>query len=167
MECTNPLFLEKQRFTQWWLAVLLLGVNGFFLFGLIAQVFMGVTISDKPIANEVFIAGAIVFPAFTLLFYSQFLATRIDDNGIHIKFRNFRTKEKFYSWQEIKDCEMKVYSPVLDYGGWRMSDGVYNTAGNKGMLLRFKDKKKKHMIGTQKPEELKAVLEKVGKLKTV
>ncbi|MGL4363824.1 MAG: hypothetical protein ACRCSB_01305 [Bacteroidales bacterium] len=34
-------FTERQRFKQWWLWLILFGVNGFFLFGTFKQVFGG------------------------------------------------------------------------------------------------------------------------------
>lgn len=160
------LFAEKQRFTQWWSILLLLGMNGFFLYGLFFQVYLGETISDIPLDDDFFILGFVLFLAFTIFFFSQVLITTIDDKGIYIKLRSFRKEEKFYPWQEILNCDVDTYSPMTDYGGWGMLDDVFNASGNQSMLLKFK-KKRNIMVGTQKPEELKKALAKAGKLKKV
>lgn len=158
------LFSEKQRFTQWWSILLLLGMNGFFLYGLFFQVYRGEIISDIPVDDDFFILGFVLFLAFTIFFFSQVLITTINDKGIYIKFRSFRKEEKFYPWKDIINCDVNTYNSMNDYGGWGMLDDVYNASGNKGMLLKFK-KRRNIMVGTQKPEELKTVLENVGKLK--
>jgi hypothetical protein len=160
------LFAEKQRFTQWWSILLLIGMNCFFLYGLFFQVYMGETISDIPLDDDFFIFGFVLFLAFTIFFFLQVLITTIDDDGIYIKFRSFRKEDKFYPWQDIINCDVDAYNPMTDYGGWGMLDDVYNASGNQGMLLKFK-KRRNIMVGTQKPEELKKALEKAGKLKKV
>lgn len=164
MENNIPLFLEKQRFRQWWILALIIGPTCLILYGLVTQVFMGITFGSKPMSNEGLIVLAVFELIFPVLFFMQVMITRIDTDGIYLKFKPYHRKWKFYSWQEIIDCEVKVYSPMLDYGGWGLRGGAYNVAGNVGVLLKFKDRPSL-MIGTQKPDELKAVLEKMGKLK--
>jgi hypothetical protein len=45
------LFAERQKFKQWWLWVILLGVNGLLLFGVFKQVINGQQFGDKPMSN--------------------------------------------------------------------------------------------------------------------
>ncbi len=45
------LFKEKQRFQQWWLWLIFLGVNLFFLYGVFKQVIGGQQFGDKPMSN--------------------------------------------------------------------------------------------------------------------
>ena len=45
------LFTERQRFKQWWLWLILLGVNGLFLFGVFKQVIGGQQFGDKPMSR--------------------------------------------------------------------------------------------------------------------
>ncbi|MNK07631.1 hypothetical protein D3C87_255460 [compost metagenome] len=161
---TKLLFEEKQYFRQWWLLALLLGLFGFAMYGLVTQVFMGIIFGDKPMSNEGLILFALLQFVLTIFFFMQSLTTRIDDNGIHIKFWPYHRRWKFYPWEEIVSCEVKVYSPIMDYGGWGLRAGAYNVAGNVGMLLKFKSRPNL-MIGTQKPDELKKALEKLGKFK--
>ena len=166
MEHTTPLFLEKQRFRQWWILALLLGPACLIIYGLVTQVFMGITFGDKPMSNGGLIAVAVFQLIFTVLFFMQIMITRIDANGIHIKFKPYHRRWKFYPWHEIVDCDVKVYSPMLEYGGWGLRAGAYNVSGKVGMLIKFKSRSSL-MIGTQKPDELKKVLEALGKLKTI
>ena len=52
---------------------------------------------------------------------------------------------------------------MMDYGGWGIKGNSYTVAGRMGMHVRFKDRYSQ-MVGTQKPDELKRVLEQYGKL---
>lgn len=45
------LYSERQRFKQWWLWLILLGVNGLFLFGVFKQVIGGQPFGDKPMSD--------------------------------------------------------------------------------------------------------------------
>ena len=86
------------------------------------------------------------------------LTTRIDNYGITVKCLFINKK---VNWDEIEHLE------VLDYGfigGWGVRIGtkygtVYNTSGSKGMAVVLKNNKK-FLIGTQKEQELKKIVEK-------
>jgi hypothetical protein len=54
------LFAERQRFKQIWLWLILLGVNGLFIFGLIKQVIFGYQFGDKPMSNVALIIVTIL-----------------------------------------------------------------------------------------------------------
>ena len=68
---------------------------------------------------------------------------------------------KKVAWDNIAELE------VLDYGfvgGWGIRIGtkfgtVYNTSGSKGLRIKLKNNKK-FLIGTQKEDELKRIVEK-------
>jgi magnesium-transporting ATPase (P-type) len=62
------LFSEKQRFTQWWLWLILLVVNGLFVTAFYVQVINGKTFGDKPMSNiGIVIAGSLML-LITVLF---------------------------------------------------------------------------------------------------
>lgn len=102
-----------------------------------------------------FAAGTIPL---TIAFIFVKLETRIDNEGINIRYTPFHAEWKNYSWNAIKSCEIKRYDPLNDYGGWGIRRRAYNVSGNEGLLLRFTDGN--HLlIGTQKPEKLKQALQ--------
>jgi hypothetical protein len=159
----EPLFFEKQYFRQWWVWAIVLGLNGLTLFGLVSQVFLGHIFGDKPMSNEGLIATFIFQTALTIFILTQHLATKIDGEGVHIRFTPYHRKWKLYTWDEIAACQVKQYNPISEYGGWGLRMGAYNVSGNMGLLLIFK-RSTSLMIGTQKHEEMKAALQKLNKL---
>lgn len=83
---SKNLFTERQRFKQWWLWVILLGIMGLFLFGVIKQVIYGQQFGDKPMSNTGLLISTILFSLFTLLFIIYRLDTIIKKDGIYVRF---------------------------------------------------------------------------------
>lgn len=132
-------FKETQKFSQWWLWILLLALGALFLY-------MGP-------AN----LGALILLVISLLFLSMRLITKVDEEGI--KFRFFPFVNRKYKWDAIATAQIVDYGFV---GGWGIrlftSYGtIYNVKGSKGLAVELKDGKK-FCLGTQKPEELQSVL---------
>jgi hypothetical protein len=104
-----------------------------------------------------------------LLFWQMKLTTRITQEGIYVRFFPFHFKEKFFAWDTITSSYVRSYSPLMEYGGWGIKYSfkgnglVYNTAGNVGLQLYFKEGDP-ILIGTQKGEEIKQVLVALGHL---
>lgn len=91
------------------------------------------------------------------MFWSIRLKTEIDQKEIRISFLPFI--KKTIKWEDIKSVKTVNYGFV---GGWgiRFSTKygtVYNTKGNKGMLVELKNGKKV-CIGTQKKNELNEII---------
>ena len=104
-----------------------------------------------------------------LLFWQMKLTTRISAEGIYVRFFPFHFKEKFFAWDTLSASYVRTYSPLMEYGGWGIKYSfkgnglVYNTAGNVGLQLYFKEGDPV-LIGTQKGEEIKQVLAALGQL---
>lgn len=149
------LFKEKQKFTQWWLWLLLIGILGIVLFGI-----YGSYQEDKLDFWAVFFSLGIFIPIL-ILFYLLRLLTLVKADGIYVRFYPFHRKWKFYAWKEIEEAKVVTYKPLLDYGGWGIRYGrkgkAYNVKGNQGLQIHFKSGKNL-LIGTQKPEELEKVI---------
>lgn len=152
----KPLFYEKQKFTQWWLWLIIVGANSAIVFT-----------SFKKMPNDdftfnIFIFNSIIVVAIILLFFFMSLETTITKEGIYIKYFPFHWKKRFYPFEEIKELEVVKYSPIGDYGGWGVRYGrdgkAFNVKGENGLKLHFSNRKPL-LIGTQKPEELKKILE--------
>lgn len=164
------LFTERQRFRQWWLWFILLGINGLFLFGVIKQVVGGEPYGDKPMSNTGLIITTALTVFLTFLFVSFRLETIIRKDGIYVRFFPFHLKFRHYAWETLTKCYVRQYAPIAEYGGWGLRYGfmgkgkALNVSGNKGLQLEFTDNKKL-LIGTNKPDELTEILKKLGQLK--
>ena len=154
------MYNETQRFTQWWLWLILLSVWGLMVYSFI----MAPPQTDT--AAFVSFGIGILLP---LLFWQMKLTTRIEAEGIYVRFSPFHFKEKFFEWESISASYVRTYSPLKEYGGWGIKYGfngqglVYNVVGNLGLQLKFKESEPV-LIGTQKGEEIKAVLAELGRL---
>jgi len=165
------LFNEKQHFRQWWLWLILLGVNGFFLFGIFKQVVGGQPFGDKPMSNTGLLISTALSILLTIMFISFRLETNIRKDGIYVRFFPFQMKFKCYRWNTLTKSFVRQYSPIAEYGGWGLRFGLFgkgkafNVSGNKGLQLEFTNHKKL-LIGTNKPNELTEALNKIGQLKS-
>jgi len=147
-------FNETQRFSQWWLWLILLGTWGAIVYAIFQE-------PPKSIIAY-FVTG---FSAFGLpiLFWQMRLSTRITSDGIYVRFVPFHLKEQFYAWDLIESAQVRTYSPLREYGGWGNKYGfngqgkVYNVSGNQGLQLIFKSGEKL-LIGTQKSAEIQAAV---------
>lgn len=164
------LFVERQKFKQWWLWLILLGVNLLVLGGVYQQIIRGQPFGDKPASDSGLVLTAGLVLLFTLFFMNFRLDTQIRKDGIYVRFFPFHFSFRYYSWQRISKAFIRTYNPVTEYGGWGIRFGIFgkgkafNVSGNQGLQLEF-DNSKKLLIGTNKPIELAEALAKIGELK--
>ena len=164
------LFAERQRFKQWWLWLILFGVNGLLLFAVFKQVIGGQEFGDKPMSDTGLLIATGLTILLTLLFANFRLDTQIKRDGIYVRFFPFHIKFKHYSWDTLTKSYVRQYSAITEYGGWGLRLGLfgkgkaYNVSGDEGLQLEFKTNKKL-LIGTHKAEELNETLNKIGQLK--
>lgn len=163
-------FKEQQYFRQSWLWILLTGINGLFIFGLVKQVLFGEVFGNNPMNNETLIIITMITLVITISFIFIRLETVIDQVGIHYQYFPFQTTVKTITWDRISKSYVRQYNPIAEYGGWGLRLGLFgsgqafNVSGNQGLQIVY-DNGKKFLIGTQKPNEIIAVLEKLGQLK--
>ena len=83
----------------------------------------------------------VVFP---LLFYIIRLETKVNSEGIFLKFRPFHINWIKLDFNEIKIAESTKYKPLMDYGGWGIRYGkngkAYNVSGEYAMLKAAAEK---------------------------
>ena len=164
------LFTEQQKFNQWWLWLLLIALNGMFVYGIYQQVIKKQPFGDNPTSNTgLFIAlGGMLL--LTILFYTFKLQTIIKSDGIYVRFFPIHRAYRKYTWDKLVKTYVRTYNPIGEYGGWGLRLGLfgkgraYNVSGNQGLQLTFIDKRNL-LIGTNKPEEIKQVLTEIGKYK--
>lgn len=164
------LFTETQRFKQWWIWFILLGINGILIFGFFTQIIGGQKFGSKPMGNTELVVITVLMILLTLLFSNLRLETKIRRDGIYVRFFPFHLKFRHYAWDKLTKSYVRHYSPVSEYGGWGLKPALFgkgtafNVSGDKGLQLEFTDNKKL-LIGTNKPEELTETLYKIGQLK--
>lgn len=164
------LFKESQRFKQWWLWIILLGINALFLFGIFKQVIGGQHFGNNPMSNTGLLITSGLMIIFTLLFVNFRLDTIIKEDGIYVQFFPIHLRAKHYTRSTLKKSFVRQYAPIAEYGGWGLRIGAggkgraFSVSGDKGLQLEFTDNKKL-LIGTNKPDELTEVLKRIGQLK--
>ena len=156
------IFKEEQRFTQTWLLVLIT-ISMLVPMFLIIKEFSQENTSMS--LNE-FLFTIILMPLCIVPIFFLKLKTRIDEKGIHFQFFPFHFKTRTITWSELKSAKSRKYDAITEYGGWglkssflsRKRKGIaYTVSGDLGIqLVTVNDKK--ILIGTQKKNEVSAVL---------
>ena len=154
-------FLETQRFDQWWFRILMLLVTTIIIIGLV-MTFQST--NSEPLAFWISLVTGLftLFIILSLVFLIK-LETKIDELGIHYGF--WPLYLKLISWSDIEKCTIRKYNPLVEYGGWgyrmgffRKKGSAMNVKGNIGIQIVFKSGKQL-LIGTQRKEDAEKVLE--------
>lgn len=155
-------FKEEQKFTQWWLWLILIGIALIPIFAIYKQLILGEKFGTKPLSDTGVILFAVIMFLFLLLFYVMGLRTHIDKKEIRHAF--FPFVKKTTQWSDIKSAEVLDYGFVGGWGIriWSKYGTVYNVKGSKGLAIELNNGKK-FLIGTQKEDELKRVVERAKK----
>lgn len=164
-----PAFTETQRFDQWWIRLLFLGLNGLFAVALWRQLVQGIPFGDHALPDGLLVVMALLMAAGTYLFTRMRLETRVDDSGIALRFAPWHSSHKRYGWDAVKACRVRRYQALWEHGGWGLRGSfngrvqAYTTAGDQGLELELTTGRTV-LIGTRRPRELEAVLRAMGKL---
>ena len=151
---TQVIFQETQRFRQIWIWALILGISGVSLSSLFF-------LEDKPPLNF----GDLAFPIgmillLNILFLSFTLTTRIEGDSLSYRFFPF-TRWRTFRFEEIETLELVEYNGLWEYGGWGIKwngdSWSYTTGGKWGILVKTTNKK--FLLGTQKPESVRQVID--------
>lgn len=151
------IFKEEQRFTQWWLWVLLISLNLLFFYGIYKQLYLKIPFGDNPMPNIMLILFTLGFLLFSIFFFMLKLETKIDESGIYYRFYPIQVSYRKRGWNTIQSVNIIKFRPILDYGGWGIKHNTYTVKGNLGIQIYFSNSKL--LIGTQKEQEAKRVLE--------
>ena len=154
----NVSFEEEQRFSQWWLWLLLAFVVVRVCFGLYQQIFLGKQFGSNPISDMGLIVSILIIFSVMLMFAVIKIKTIVDAEGIRMNFYPF--KKKVVVWSEVQHACVIKYNFVGGWGIrlWTKYGTVYNIKGNRGLFVELKNGNK-FLIGTQKEEELAKVIE--------
>lgn len=157
------IFKEEQHFRQTWLIVLLF-ISAILPLAMMLKKYLK---EDSTLSTQEFVITiGIILVSISLIFFFK-LTTRIDEIGIHYRFYPFYFKVKTIPWNAISKVYVRTYYPISEYGGWGIRGGFFfnkgkgkavNVSGDIGIQLLLKNGDKL-LIGTQKKEEAKRVLE--------
>lgn len=158
---TKTVFEERQRFTQWWLWLIVIVMDAGYSFALGRHIFLQMQAGQEPQINTGMLIPVVIVFLITLLFILLRLDTIIDDAGIHVRFFPFHLSFRHYGWETISNCFVRKYKPLLEYGGWGIrgtgKNKALNVKGDMGIQIEFFDGKRL-LIGTSKFEEVSKVL---------
>lgn len=156
-------FTEEQKFNQ---SLVYIGISISLIVVILSILNEYKKFIDESLGEQIAaFMGLIIIVLVIILFTVLKLETKIDENGVKFKFYPFQTKFKSIPWNAISECYIRKYSPISEFGGWgirtsfRKDTGkAYTTKGSIGLQIKLKNGKK-ILIGTQKKEALKSVLE--------
>ncbi len=154
-------FKEEQKFPQWWLWLILIGVIPYVIIGVYRQFTTTGEFEYTAIFNTSFIITSLLIIISIILFRFMLLKTEINQNEILVVFFPFIKKR--VNWKEVKHAKILKYGFVGGWGIrlWTKYGTVYNTKGNTGLAIELQNGKK-FLIGTQKEIELNKILEKAN-----
>ncbi len=158
----NILFREEQRFTQWWLWLLLGGILLIPIYGIVLQMVFKQPFGDQPMSDVGLIIIFILNFGICFFLWALKLQTTITKDEIKITYPPLAKKRIL--WSEVEKAEIVKYSSFIGYGLriWTPYGTVYNVKGNRGLFLILKSGKKM-MIGTQRHREIEDIVQSIMK----
>ncbi len=164
-EPTEAFFREEQRFRQPWLWLIVVGTAGMAWYGAATQLLMGRPFGDRPAADGLLLIIWLAFGVGLPLFFRALrLVTVVDAAGVHYRFVPFHLAARVLARGYIAGYEARTYKPLREYGGWGIRSGrggdAYNVSGDRGVQFVLAGGKR-ILLGTQRPAEFVAALDKV------
>lgn len=151
------IFKETQRFNQPWIWGTIILVTGITFYGLLSQ-----PMEDWGMVIPVMVIGLVI-----LLLVSMKLKTRIDTVALSFSYFPF-IRRRTYPISDIENLELIAYNSIFKFGGWGIRYNfemwAYNVRGKHGLVVTLK--RKKFLIGTQKPEEMQKAINQFKELKS-
>jgi len=152
------LYREVQHFRQAWLWAFLIAILLMAVYSIVQQMAWGRPFGSNPAPNVILMVIVAIFGvAFPTFFYLMNLTTEVHGDGLYFRFFPFHRSFRVIPWRNLKECGVRNYSALRDYGGWGIRYGregkAYNVSGNRGVQLRLTNGDM-ILIGSQRPEEL-------------
>ncbi|REE05809.1 hypothetical protein [Marinoscillum furvescens] len=167
------LFNETQSFQytwSWWLLIVIaLGNIVLFGSGFYQQLVLGKPFGTKPAGDlTLVLVGSgtmLLLMVLAWLLHRVRLYVAIDHGAIHYRFPPFKKTTQTVNRADVEAIYVRKYKPILEYGGWGYRGALgkskaLNVAGKWGIQLEFTNGERL-LLGTQKPEEAQAAVEKL------
>jgi len=148
-------FREEQRFRQWWIWLIVVGIAVMSWWGFIQQIVLKRPFGTNPGPDWLMWLLLVVFGiGFPLMFLRMKLISEVKQASIHIRYWPFVDRDILFT--DIERYQARTYNAIKEYGGWgvrKWSDSkvAYNISGNEGVELILKDGCLV-MIGSQQAE---------------
>lgn len=170
MAVSTTLFEERQYFRQDWLWALLIvsTLPAYVLVVVVVDDAGGLTSEISPLLAGITVAmwGPL------LLFYEALLVTEVRTDGLYLKLWPVHLSARHVPCETIEATQQESFSPMGEYGGigvrhnptvfrWGISfedPKAYIAEGGEGVRIDRRDERPL-LIGTQRPGELHAALE--------
>ena len=155
-------YREKQRFGQWWVWLLVVGVAGLGWWLLIEQLVLGRPLGDEPLPDwGAWLMWALIGVGLPAFFGSLTLFTEVTPDRLTLRYRPMRKRTILLA--DIQEVTVRTYSPMKEYGGWGIKgwsvrNVAYNVSGDRGVQLVLADDRKV-LVGSKRPEELARAIE--------
>jgi hypothetical protein len=167
-------FKEEQKFDQWWFRLIIImswvPLVVIFGIGIYQQLVLHKPWGTNPTSDTaLLLTTAFVFlimAGVTWLTFSMRLITEVTEDGLKYRFPPLIRKARTIPKSMISEYRVRKYDPIGEYGGWGIKGRLfgngraYNVKGNIGLQLQLRDNKK-ILFGTQRPEALKAAMDKI------
>jgi hypothetical protein len=159
------LFREVQRFGQWWLWALLIGLG----FVVPATILVAINLASEEVNRGEFLVALLATAGCLLIIGLVFavlcMTTEVRHSGLFLGFLPFRRLREI-PLEGMTGHRAVEYRPIRDYGGWGIKGTkkkrAFNVKGNRGVRIDFVDDC--HiLIGSQEPEKLNRAIEKMLK----
>ena len=177
----DRVFFELQRFRPWWLWIFVLAPGIPLVVSALSDLLFYFSERHETSAHA---TGALIvlpiwaaFSAFIVYGFSLF--TRIDDQGISVKYRPFSSDYVHFAWREIDQVFLRSYDALGEYGGWgwqrrwppiwaknivwgKNCNISYTVSGNEGLQLVLTDGSR-ILIGTKDAAGIGQALQAFGR----
>ena len=155
-------FREEQRFSQWWVWLLVAVVAAAAWWPFIQQIVLAKPFGEDPAPDwGVWLITMVMGLGLPLLFGSIRLRIEVTAEQVVIRYRPFIRRS--IRLADIEQAAARAYHPVKEYGGWGLKGWslrniAYNVSGHQGVQLVLKDGRR-ILLGSQRAEELARVIE--------
>lgn len=153
-------YYETQNLRKWYIWAIFLVPAIVFTGGILSGALHG----EQQLS--MLLAGVVLALLFVLFWFTR-LETRIDPEGITIRYFPFQRHYHYVQWSDLEKVYVRTYKPLAEYGGWGLryslkNGKAFNISGKNGLQLVFKNGKK-ILIGTANPDGLQTYLLNLGR----
>lgn len=139
----NQVFIEKTRFGNWWLWLMLWVFIAFFAFAFIKQIVLNDPLGSEQLSDFLIILFLFFFLIIQAIMFYTRLLIKVDSDGFSYQFRPWHKQLIQLSWEKIADAKLRQYSAMGEFGnyGTRIKDDTLAmvASGTKGVELRLKN----------------------------